>query len=386
MRYIRNFMLQIAIQMLLSDKIKYFILICALSFSTLLMTQQTSVFLGVMGWIVSIMKNSNVPIWVVDPYVEEVTTTKPMRDTDLYRVKSVSGVEWAVPLYISLLEEKLYSGQFRIIILVGVDSTTLLGVPPTFVKGKLENLWHPKAVFIDSIGIRSMSQHLKKPLAIGDLFDINDHEVRIEGIVDAEPSFDGWPYIYTTYERAVAIAPPTRRTLSAILVKPLNSVSPENLAKAIREETGLKAMTSDRFFWDTIKWYFINTGIPFSFGTTIALGFLIGIAVTGQTFYSFVNENLGNFGALKAMGASEAMLRNMLLVQAFAAGFVGYGIGLGLATLFGMSAVTSKLLPFYLSWEVCAATLVMILLICYAAAVLGIRKVRQLEASEVFRV
>ena len=294
------------------------------------MTQQTSVFLGVMGWIVSIMKNTNAPIWVVDPYVEEVTTLKPMIDTDLYRVKSVSGVDWAMPLYVSILEEKLYTGQFRIIILVGVDSSTLLGVPPSFVKGRLENLWLPKAVIVDAIGLKSMSQNLSKPLDIGDVFDINDHEVKIEGIVNAEPSFDGWPYIYTTYDRAIAISPPTRKTLSAILVKPKDNVSADILAQKISKETGLKAVSREKFFWETIKWYFKNTGIPFSFGTTILLGILIGLAVTGQTFYSFVNENLGNFGALKAMGASDSLLRNMLLVQAFIVGLSVMALDLAL--------------------------------------------------------
>lgn len=378
-------MLHIAILMLLNDKIKYLILICTLSFSTLLITQQTSVFIGVMRWIVSVMTNTNVPIWVVDPYVEEATTLKPMIDTDLYRVKSITGVEWALPLYVNVIEEKQYTGQFRIIVLVGVDSSTLLGIPPSFVKGQLENLWLPKSVIVDSSGLWRMNQGLLKPLGFGDSFDINDHQVKIAGIVDAVPSFDGWPYVYTTYDRAIEISPPTRNRLSAILVQPKKNVSPEVLVKNIHQQTGLKAVTKDKFYWETIRWYFRNSGVPFSFGTTIALGVFIGIAVAGQTFYSFVNENLGNFGALKAMGASESLIRNMLLFQVFIVGFIGYGIGLGLAIIFGMIALTSKLLPFYLSWEVCLFTLFTIIAICYFAASLGIRKVRDFEASEVFR-
>ena len=36
-------------------------------------------------------------------------------------------------------------------------------------------------------------------------------------------------------------------------------------------------------------------------GITVALGFIVGAAVVGQTFYIFVLENLRQFGALKAM-------------------------------------------------------------------------------------
>jgi putative ABC transport system permease protein len=378
-------MLHIALLMLLNDKIKYLILICTLSFSTLLITQQTSVFFGVMRWIVSIMQNTNVPIWVVDPFVAEVTNLHPMIQTNLYRVKSVSGIEWALPLYVNALSEKQYSGDYRLTILIGVDSSTLLGVPPSFIQGRLENLWHPKAVIVDSFGLSRMSQNLAKPLGIGDTFSINDHQVKIEGIVDAEPSFTSWSYIYTTFDRAIAIAPPTRKSLYAILVKPKNDISPDVLVKKIHQETGLKAMTRNQFFWETMKWYFKNTGIPFSFGTTIVLGIFIGIAVAGQTFYSFVTENLGNFGTLKAMGANESLIRNMVFFQAFIVGFIGYGIGLGLAILFGLTALASKLLPFFLSWQVCLFTFIMIIAISYFAAMMGIRKIRTLEASEVFR-
>jgi putative ABC transport system permease protein len=378
-------MLHIALLMLLNDKIKYLILICTLSFSTLLITQQTSVFFGVMRWIVSVMQNTNVPIWVVDPYVAEATNLHPMMESNLYRVKSVSGIEWALPLYVNALSEKQYSGDYRLTILIGVDSSTLLGVPPSFVKGRLENLWNPKAIAVDSLGLWRMSQSLPKPLDMGDTFSINDHQVKIEGIVEAEPSFTSWSYIYTTFDRAVAIAPPSRKTLYAILVQPKKDVSPEDLVKKIHQETGLKAITRHQFFWETMVWYFKNTGIPFSFGTTILLGIFVGIAVAGQTFYSFVTENLSYFGVLKAMGAKESLIRHMVFLQAFIVGFIGYGIGLGLAILFGLTALASKLLPFFLSWEVCLFTFIMIIAISYFAAALATRKVRTLEASEVFR-
>ena len=52
--------------------------------------------------------------------------------------------------------------------------------------------------------------------------------------------------------------------------------------------------------------YFMKyTGIPINFGIAVALGFIVGTAIAGQTFYSFTLENLRHFGALKAMGAGN---------------------------------------------------------------------------------
>lgn len=378
-------MYTIAIRMLIGDRVKYLILISALAFASLLIIQQAGVFWGVMHWTTAIITNTNVPIWVVDSKVLQVNNLKSLSDTDLARVRSVRGVKWAEPYYSSILNAKQYTGNFLEVQLVGVDSSTLIGIPTEMVKGKLEDLRQSKAVIVDAIGLKKINQDLPKPLGLGDTFDINDHEVKIVGIVKAEQPFSGTPFIYTTYEHAISIAPPTRRTLSAILVQPEKSLNVDHLVKEIEGQTRLKAYTSNEFFWRTIYWFFTKTGIPVSFGSTIVLGFIVGLTVSSQTFYSFVNENLGNFGALKAMGASEALLKRMLLVQVFLAGFIGYGIGLGLASTFGFFSIASNLLPFYLSWQFPLLTFISIIAICLFSVFLSIRKIRQLETSEVFR-
>ncbi|NBU30409.1 MAG: FtsX-like permease family protein, partial [Actinobacteria bacterium] len=74
-----------------------------------------------------------------------------------------------------------------------------------------------------------------------------------------------------------------------------------------------------------------NTGIPISFGTVVILGVIVGIAIAGQTFYLFVHDNLRFLAAFKAMGAPNSTLAGMVLLQAFSVGFIGYGIGVGLA-------------------------------------------------------
>ena len=48
------------------------------------------------------------------------------------------------------------------------------------------------------------------------------------------------------------------------------------------------------------------TGIPINFGIAVVLGFIVGTAIAGQTFYNFTLDNLRQFGALKAMGARTA--------------------------------------------------------------------------------
>ncbi len=380
-----EYMYSIAIKMLIGDRAKYLMLISALTFASLLMTQQSSVFIGLMHWTTATLRNTNIPVWVMDPHVEQVNEVTPLRDTELSRVRSVSGVAWAVPFYFKIQQARLLDGKFKSIQLIGLDTMTLIGAPPIMLKGRVSDLSESHAVIIDRVGLQKLSEGLSSPLDIGDIFEINDHEARIVGICEAAHSFFGYPYVFTTYDRAIEMSPKTRKNLAFILVQPMKSINPDQLAARITKETGLKSLSEDKFFWDTIWWFVRNTGIPISFGTTILLGFIVGIAVSGQTFYTFILENLGNLGALKAMGANNNLLCRMLLLQALIVGMIGYGIGVGLAALFGFATLKSGEPPFYMPYQILIMTGVLVLFICFIAALIGIRKISKLQAAEVFR-
>lgn len=377
-------MIRLALKMLMGDRGKYWMLLSGITFSTLLMTQQSSIFCGIMIWTTGTIRNVRAPIWVVDPTVEQVNEIKPLRDTDIGRVRSVEGVLWAMPLFSGLVQTKLSDGSFKFVQLMGLDATTMVGRPAKMIQGNIEDLRLPNTVVIDSLGVERLSAGREK-IKLGDIFEINDREARVVGICETERSFTGTPYVFATYEQALEYAPQTRKMLSFVIATPQTGKTPDEIARMIEKQTGLKAFTEENFFWATIDWYIKNTGIPVAFGMTIILGFLVGIAVCGQTFYSFVLDNLRNLGAFKAMGASNRMLAAMLIMQALAVGFLGYGCGLGLATLFGFSVLEKGQPPFYMPQILPLVTLVAILTICIFAALLGIRKIRQLEPAIVFR-
>lgn len=378
-------MYRIGLKMLIGDRAKYVMLIGALAFASLLMIQQAGVFAGIMIWTTSLLKNTQVSIWVVDPKVQDVSEIYPLRDTDLARVRSVSGVAWAVPLNQNILQARLKDGTFKSFVLVGIDASTLIGIPSKLLSGRLENIRQANAVILDEYARSTMVSDKVPPLNINDTFEINDHEARVVGFIHAERSFSGYPFVYTTYDRAIEIAPKTRRNLSYVLVEPQEGLQPAELARKIEKETGLKAFTHDEFFWSTIWWVWKTTGIPVAFGSTILMGFIVGVTVSGQTFYMFVLDNLRYYGALKAMGATNWLLARILIAQAVLVGFIGYGIGLGGASLFGYYALVKHDPPFYMPWQILLGVFAAIMSICIFSALVAIRKISRLEAAEVFR-
>jgi putative ABC transport system permease protein len=373
----------VALKMLFGDRAKYLMLLCGLTFAVMLIVQQGSIFWGLMIWSQSSISNLNVPIWVTDPGISQVDEVKPIADTAVDRVRSVPGVEWAVPLYKGLLRARLSNGEYHQITLTGLESSTLIGRPAEILEGRFEDILQPDAVALDQWAVKRMGG--PTVIKIGTIFELNDKLARVVAIAKTQKSFTNIPVVYTTYERAIRYVPRERRTLSYVLAKAKDGVPVEEVTRRIHEQTGLGAFTAEEFGWKTIWWVLKNTGIGTNFGTTILLGFIVGMAIAGQTFYLFTVENLRQFGALKAMGASTFALSRMILLQAFTVGLTGYGVGIGLATVFGFLTARSGGFPFIETWQLLLLVLVALLAICTFSALISIIKLARLEPGIVFR-
>jgi hypothetical protein len=213
----------------------------------------------------------------------------------------------------------------------------------------------------------------------------NDRRAVLVGLTKALRTFQSFPIIYTRYSQAVLFAPPERKVLSFVLAQAQPGLDPQEVCRRIDAQTGLQALTREQFIWKTIRHFLMKTGIPVNFAITVFLGFLVGTAIAGQTFYLFTVENIRQFGALKAMGTSNWTILMMVLSQAVQVGLVGYGVGVGLAALFGWGSRGFTKLAFFMPWQVLAITAVAVFFIVLLASLLSIRKVLVVDPAIVFR-
>lgn len=402
----------VAIRMLMGDAVKYVSIIIGVTVSAFLMTQQMSIFVGLMsrtfGFIEDTGGNNNrgsmvsydstrPDLWVMDPKVQQIDDTKPLQDTIIGRVRGVSGVDWAVPLYKGQIRARLENGSFQNCNVIGLDDATLIGGPPEMISGRLEDLRQRDGVIVNEEGAttrlarrpvdaegKPIEGAKPEPLEIGDVLELNDRRAVVVGICRTTRTFQSQPVIYTTYTRAVQFAPPERKLLTYVLVKAKAGVEPERLAEQIRAQTGLEALGNWEFSWRTVMFFVRNTGIPINFGIAVVLAFLVGTGFSGLLFYQFTLENLKQLGALKAMGATNLQLLRMIVLQALIVGVIGYGLGIGLASRFDAiskrSALAFKLLPETLGIVAIAVTIIVIL-----ASLVSLWKVFRLEPAIVFK-
>jgi putative ABC transport system permease protein len=382
----------IALKMLTGDRAKYLGIIIGLTFSSLLITQQLAIFVGLMTRTYGFITDMGLAdIWVMDSKVQFIDDIKPLQDTRLFRVRGVEGVEWAVPLYKGLLKARLSNGTFQTVNVIGLDDTTLIGGPPEMVSGQLADLRRSDSVIVDIIGATGklakpspIPGGQSVPLQIGDTLELNDHRAIVVGLAKVSRTFQSQPVIYTTYSRATTFAPRERKLLSFVLVKAKPGEDLQLLCARIRRVTGLAAYTREDFAQRTVDYFMENTGIPVNFGITVTLGFLVGTAIAGQTFYNFTLENLRHFGTLKAMGTPNGVLLRMIMLQALVVGSIGYGLGVGAASLFGHLLRHTEL-AFKLPWQLLALSAAAVLVICLLSALVSMYKVLRLEPAIVFK-
>lgn len=376
----------IAWQMLTGDRAKYLGLVFAIAFSTFLMSHQTSIFCGLMDRTRSQIKDvRDAEIWVMDPKTQYLDEVKALPDQDLYRVRGVDGVDWAVPLFKGNARARVHTdGKFRAVILMGLEDASLVGAPRDMALGRFESLSEPDSIVIDRVGYKFFFGD--EPLQVGKQLEINDHILRVVGICNSSAPFVNLPVAYTRYSLATELVGRERNMMSFVVAQPRAGISAEEAAQRISHSTGLRALTASEFGWKTIWYYIRNTGIPINFGITVGIALIVGTVVAGQTFYLFMLENLKQFGALKAIGVTNWRITGMILQQAITVGVIGYCIGIAMtATFFEATKNNLDLRGFYLLPQIMVGVAVAVFLIVLLASIVSVRRVAVLEPAVVFR-
>jgi putative ABC transport system permease protein len=375
----------LAWRMLTGDTAKYVSLVFSIAFATLLMSQQLSIFMGIVKRSASsIIDVRDASIWVMDPKVRHIDEAPGMPPGDLQRVRSVPGVLWAVKFHKSQAQARTENGNFRSVSLVAVDDASLVGTPRDMIVGEFADIKQHDAVIVDKAGYEYIWPN--EPYQVPRILQINDRRVVLVGVCKASPPFVTLPVLYMRYSTAEECMPGQRSLLSFVLAEPQPGMSAEEVCRNIQAQTGLLAVTRDQFFWKTIFYFLGSTGIPVNFGITISLGFLVGAAIAGQTFYLFTLENLRQFGTLKAMGVTNARLIGMVLVQASSVGLMGFGLGMGMtAIFFTYTNRITHLAGIHVPWIVALLVGSAVMLIVLLTSIISLRKVLVLEPAVVFR-
>jgi len=372
---------RLAFKLLVNDRTKFAALLLGITFAVFLILMMMSMFAGVLQRSSSAVINIGARLWVMDPAVTTPAQSIPIPDYVQDAVRSMPGVRFAVPLYSGAGQVKLRDGSFQAASIVGLDDTSLFG-RPTLLQGKIEDIYAENGFIV----VRDADYIKLQDPGLGAEFEINNHRAVIVGVAKVTiGGLFGIPTLYTTYSRAIQYLPQTQFTTSYVLVEPKGAADIPHIQDEVRR-LGYRALTEQEFIDQTANWYEFHTGLGMNILIMTIVSFIVGLSISGQTFYTFIIENLERFGALKAIGARGSELVAMILFQSTFTALTGYGLGVGLCA--GLIALAKARLPDYaavVTFGSLGIALVMVLLIVAISSYIGVRRVLRIEPFDIFR-
>lgn len=373
--------LRIGFKLLVNDRNKFTALLLGITFAVFLMVQMTAMFAGILNRAYSTVTNVGAAMWVMDPGVNTATSPLPLPNYLLDAVRSLDGVSYAVPIYMGGANVRLKNGNFQGVTVIGLDDTSLFG-RPELEQGRIEDIFADNSFIV----VNDAEFYKLDNPKIGTEFELNDFRGRIVGIARvASNGLFGVPTLYTTYSRAIAYIPTTRFTISYVLVQPKSKADIPAIKAAV-DKLGYVARTKEDFNTTITDFYTYQTGVGTNILIMTVISFIVGLSISGQTFYSFILENLEKFGALKAIGAKGRQLIYMILFMASFTALTGYGLGIGLVTL--LITIAHARLPFYAAiitnWNLGLA-FGMVVVIAAISSYMAVRRVLRIEPFDIFR-
>ena len=373
--------LKLGFKLLVNDKAKFTALLLGITFAVFLIMFITSMFSGVLNHASSTIINIGASMWVMDPAVQTVSNSVGMPDYILDAVRSMQGVKYAVPLYSGGALLKLSDGTYQTVTVIGLDDTSLFG-RPSLLQGKIEDIYAENGF----IAVKDAEFNKLENPHIGSEFELNDFRGVIVGIAKVTSSgLYGTPTLYTTYYRAIQYIPNPRYTISYVLVEPKSASDIPRIEKEV-EALGYKARTKAEFMQRTADFFVYQTGGGTNMLIMTAISFIVGLSISGQTFYTFILENLERFGALKAIGTRNRVLVVMILFQAGFTAVIGYGLGVGLsALLIWMAKLRRASYAAMMTYGDLAFGFGMVVLIAGVSSYVAVQRVLKIEPFDIFR-
>lgn len=367
-------MWSIALKTLVADRGKLLTALVGVVFSIVLVNVQGGLFLGFVTKAGLLIDNGRADIWVGHRKMHNVDFPRDIPRRWVSRIRGVPGVENAQPYLIGWTDMTLPSGGYESVMVVGVEPVSLLGNVWNVTQGRADAILQPDGIIVDECE----AEKLEYP-ALGDQRELGGRRARVVGKSHGVMGFLVAPYVFTTFDRAAEYLrkPPGACSYILIELEPGADVG-QVCAAVARRVPDADVYPSEVYSKISADFWMTRTGLGISFGAATLLGLLVGMVMVAETLYALVLDRLGEFGTLKAIGATERQLFSILIMQALIMATLGAVVGL--ACVAGIQHIFSEprapiVIPLWLS----LGSTILVSVICLVSSLLPYLRIRKID-------
>lgn len=330
-----------------------------------------------------IIDHVDTDIWITSKNSKNFDFSQPISERKVNQVQRVHGVATAEKLILAWGVTKNPDGGSEQVEIVGYDPDTGIGGPWRMKEGAAHDVKGGLHAIMDE----SAEKHLGK-LTVGEYREVLGHRLKIVGISRGVKSFTTAPVVFTSYTTAqqvgAAFLGGPEKTVF-ILVRVVRGLNPKDVVEEIRRSVDhVDVYTKAEYSWKTMRYWMFDTGMGIGFLVTMVMAFLVGIVIVGQTIYSSTMDHLKEFGTLKAIGAENRHIYQIIFHQAFVNAFLGFLVGMAI-TYFTKDLYEKIGAVLVLPTWALVSLLVATLMMCFLAAFVSVWKAMRVEPAAVFR-
>lgn len=376
------FTLKTAWKFIRFDKAKSVGVVVGIMISTFLIGQQLGIFIFLTGLMQALATNVKADIWVVDSKTENVNQLGKLDVRTLRAAQGIYGVKQAFPILITGAAANYENGESGGITLIGVDIDKLDAVldASKIIAGKPSDLQADGAISGEYYERKNLGQNID----LGTGLEINGKRAFFKMQTKGFRGF-GASFCVTTIDKARYYSNQSSTSISAVLIKLQPNQDADSVAAIINKTIfGVRAWPSKKLANSTLKKILGSSGIALSTGTLIVFALIAGFFIIGLTMYTSALDRLKDYGTLKAIGASNKFISQLILMQASIFAIVGFVIAYLLLLGFQKGVAYSGLI-FSFSPLLLLGVFVVIGLISIGGASFSLRRIRGIEPASVFR-
>ncbi len=312
-----------------------------------------------------------------DVWLAQAGTSDPLRTTSflpadrLPVVASLPGVRTVVPVYARRIGLQRQGAELNVYFLsLAMPSRT---APPAIAERFLPR---PGTIVVDSVFAGEAE------LEVGDRLNVLGRSLTVARIEPGgNPIFE---IAFVNGADAIQLLA-LEGYVSFFLITAEPGADADELARAAVEAVpGSEANTAADFAAATH--HLVQQGFLPVVGALVGIGFAIGGAVIALTIYTATIEKARDYGVLKAIGADDAFLYRIVVLQSLGVGVAGAALGIG-ASVVAASLIRERVPEFVTHLEIvdAAAVFVIALLVSAVAAFVPVRRISRIDPAMVFR-
>lgn len=368
----------IAWRNLMHDRARFGVALAGVGFAMLLILAQSGIFAGFKASASVVIDHCSADFWIVSAGCVNFESAQTFSEDSLQVIRGVPGIERVDRLVHVFGYVKLPTGRGTWAHVVGINPVSGIGGPWEMTAGRVDDLRKEGTYIADASGLGQLAG-----VRPGTRLENSGRRMDVVGLSRGARTNTTYPLFFTSLRTAQQM-PGLEGGMTFLVATLAPGADRAAALERLRRLERFDVYTREEFSGMTRTYWATKTGVGIAIGLTMALGFVVGLVIVGQTMYASTVERLMEFGTLKALGAGNRQVCSIIWTQALLIGAGGGAAGLAAALLLER-CYSGQTVAMELSAPLCAAAFGTVLVMCLGASLLSVSRILRLSPAVVFR-